>query len=774
MKGLTFLFACLLVASTCQARTITVDDDGPADFDTIQAGIDDANDGDTVIIAPATYTGDGNRDIDFREKSIMVRSTDPNDPKIVSATVIDCKNEGRGFHLEGCIHGTVSGLTVTNGLAEVGGGIYCKGSSVTISQCRIVSNRTMRESPDPDPNSGNGAGLYLCSSSAIIIRCTISDNQTTSGGSLDWEETEGGDGGGVYCNDSNVEFRHCRITGNGAGDGGMACPFTYPDGGSGGGIYSAGSTITIHNCHMSDNEAGKGGAACTGAGNGGSGGAIYCDASSVLKIRDSVMSDNSAGDGNSDMGGGWRGGNGAGLYCASTTPLELTGCTISGNMTGRGGCSSYSDDSGDGGGIWCRSAVIENCSILGNNTADGVSGEGGAGRAGHGAGIYCTYSLVLTDSIISENRTGDGLGGIDTPGRPGKGGGVYCLGPATITRCRITANRTGIGGGTDYYSTNGGDGAGLYCASATIAHCEILNNTTGNGGSGFEIAAGGGSGAGAYISSATITNCLIAGNTTGDGGDADVQAGGSSGSGGGLFCNSGLVSGCIITANATGRGGSSWEGAVGPRGKGAGTCCTDDVEIIDSIIWDNQADQIFGHDCNNVTFCDISDDVCIGSMGNISAYPCFVEPGYWADADDPNIAVEPNDPNAVWIMGDYHLSQKAAGQAVNSPCVDAGSDTAVNLGMDQFTTRTDKVPDEGIVDMGYHYCENIADLNNDGKVDMVDLAVLASQWRQEPGIPSTDVAPVGSDGMVDGLDLALLAENWLWNCANHGPRADGK
>jgi hypothetical protein len=32
------------------ARVIQVDDDAPADFATIQAAIDDANDGDTVII----------------------------------------------------------------------------------------------------------------------------------------------------------------------------------------------------------------------------------------------------------------------------------------------------------------------------------------------------------------------------------------------------------------------------------------------------------------------------------------------------------------------------------------------------------------------------------------------------------------------------------------------------------------------------------------------------------------------------------------------------
>jgi hypothetical protein len=52
----------------------------PVDYPTIQAAIDDCNEGDTVIIAPGTHTGSGNRDIDFKGKGITVRSVDPNSP----------------------------------------------------------------------------------------------------------------------------------------------------------------------------------------------------------------------------------------------------------------------------------------------------------------------------------------------------------------------------------------------------------------------------------------------------------------------------------------------------------------------------------------------------------------------------------------------------------------------------------------------------------------------------------------------------------------------
>jgi hypothetical protein len=56
--------------------------------------------------------------------------------------------------------------------------------------------------------------------------------------------------------------------------------------------------------------------------------------------------------------------------------------------------------------------------------------------------------------------------------------------------------------------------------------------------------------------------------------------------------------------------------------------------------------------------------------------------------------------------GYFFLSQIAAGQTANSPCVDAGDPTST---MVTGSTRTDFVQDEGIVDMGFHWAGPMTD-----------------------------------------------------------------
>ena len=132
--------AALLVASSTSATTYYVNGEtGNDDWDglceewdggtcgpkrTIAAAFEIAEDGDEVVLAPVTFTGDGNRDLDFAGKAITVRSVDPGDPDVVAATVIDCQanedNRHRAFKFESGEgpDSVLTGVTIVNGRSE--------------------------------------------------------------------------------------------------------------------------------------------------------------------------------------------------------------------------------------------------------------------------------------------------------------------------------------------------------------------------------------------------------------------------------------------------------------------------------------------------------------------------------------------------------------------------------------------------------------------------------------------------------------------------------
>lgn len=223
----------------------------PADYSTIQAAVNACSSFDTVIVAPGTYKGSGNRDINLNGKTIFLQSTNPADPLTVGTTIIDCEGYGRGFIFQMAENGgsTVAGFTVTNGYGIMGGAVYCSNnSSPLITNCVFINN------------SAALGGAIACANTNTkpkITNCTIKANSAFIGG------------GAIYCNGASPNIANSLIIENSAQKGAAV----YSD--------NAGKPV-IENCTITQNTAAS------------SAGGIYCYQSSNLTANNTIIWANTA------------------------------------------------------------------------------------------------------------------------------------------------------------------------------------------------------------------------------------------------------------------------------------------------------------------------------------------------------------------------------------------------------------------------------------------------------------------------------------------------
>jgi probable HAF family extracellular repeat protein len=321
-------------------------------FATIQKGIDDACDGDRVIVADGVYTGQGNRDLDFLGKAITVRSANGQGDCIIDCNGTEIEpHRGFYFHSGEGTYSILEGFTIKNGYAYDGGGVYCNSASPTITNCNFI-----------DCSAENwGGGVQCWNSSATIEYCSFTGNSAEK-----W-------GGGVQCWNSSATIKYCSFTGNSAFEGGAITTRSN--------YFGAVYITTIHHCHIYGNIAS------------GSGGGINSDCFSTPIISNCLITGNYAG----TYGGG-------GISIFQSNPLIIN-CTIVDNTTGN-----------EGGGIlhWYgyeNGSTLENCIIrdndpfLGQITLKHYSPEMTIN--------YCDIEGGLAGILVSEATLNWGAGNID-------------------------------------------------------------------------------------------------------------------------------------------------------------------------------------------------------------------------------------------------------------------------------------------------------------------------------------------------------------------------
>jgi hypothetical protein len=179
-------------------------------FETIQQALNAAQDGDTIVLMPGVYSGQGNYDLSVDGLSLTIRSTQPDDWDTVEATVIDPQQQGGIFMFTIPDQGRIilEGLTFQNAFKEGklslldlfdppyyeephGAAIFADGGQVDVRFC-VFTNCL----------AALGGAVYFGNTQATVSHCIFVGNEGWHGGAL------------IADMDSEVMLDHCTLAGN--------------------------------------------------------------------------------------------------------------------------------------------------------------------------------------------------------------------------------------------------------------------------------------------------------------------------------------------------------------------------------------------------------------------------------------------------------------------------------------------------------------------------------------------------------------------------------
>jgi hypothetical protein len=381
------LAAAITAPSALAARTLCVGGKH-ACYSTIQAAIDAAHDGDTVVIAPGSYAGGVTIDVSVAIVGAGARST---------------KIQGGGPVLTIGVGGAPTQPTVSiTGVTITGG---------------VTTSAPTPDGPITFVAAGGGDFIHGPASPDRVGAVVTIRNSVITGNRATPSSTIGGEAS-------------CPSDGN--------CPFAQ---GVGGGIADNGQ-LTLINTTVSNNLAG--GPLASNA----AGGGIWTSTGGgpgALTLIDSSVTGNSA----SVTAPNGRFAEGGGIEVQDGEVFTVTNSVVSNNTASL--TSSYPSGvhmNANTGGIHVGgfgSATIQGSRITGNlASASDPAGQPAAFDAALAVGLsdfcVCGQTLVLQDSVISGNRTivtGNGSADGDA-----SGGALEVDGAATITNTAIVGNST--------------------------------------------------------------------------------------------------------------------------------------------------------------------------------------------------------------------------------------------------------------------------------------------------------------------------------------------
>ena len=442
---------------------------GDYDYTTIQEAINNAVNGDTILVADGTCT----ERITIDNKDLTIKSVNG-----AASTTINGSAGGVVVTLTNGADTVFEGLTITNGYKSsgYGAGVSATNSSPTLRNCFISNNQ-----------SQYGAGIYMASAGTTLTLTdsTLTGNNTSLNGAAMYLAS------GTSANISGTTF-HNNWTG-GSGRGGAI-----------GFVTSANANLTISSTTFTKNTANIGGA-IYGELNGGTANLSFDGC--TFTASDTTDSSTIAATRNSSSN---RGG---------TIHLTDSGATTSLNISDTQMLYGHGELGGGALHLTNLDATAISDSLFASNTAGGSGDSGPALYVNNGS----ANTLTITDSIIRDNTSDAAYGGamrisggvnvfertkITGNQCVQRGGAAYISGAAgatattTIRNCIVSGNKASSFEGGAFYLTDDGNsshtvniinstlsgnyagtyGGGLHCggtAAVTIKNSILWRNRAG-------------------------------------------------------------------------------------------------------------------------------------------------------------------------------------------------------------------------------------------------------------------------------------------------------